>query len=135
MGKTVLLAESYAERLFDYRPVDRLGNADALYALREPVAARDIDWHRDAARAVLDASGGYPYFLQQFGKAVWDVAAGPDAITPEDAAIGIAEGQRQLDAGFYSSRWERATKAERELLHAMASADGAVSINPAIGAS
>lgn len=71
-----------------------------------------------------DASGGYPYFLQQFGKAAWDIAAGPDVVTAEDATIGITDGQRQLDTGFYASRWERATKAERELLRTMAADDG-----------
>lgn len=113
-------AESYAERLFDYRHVDRLADADALFALLEPAALREVDWRPEAARAVLDASGGYPHFIQQFGKAVWDAAAGPDVISAEDAAVGIADGRRQLDAGFYASRWERATNAERELLRAMA---------------
>ena len=116
-------AESYAERLFDYRAIDRLLEDDALVALSEPAAAQGVRWTPEAARAVLVDSGGYPYFLQQFGKSVWDAAAGPPTITLEDATIGIAEGQRQLDVGFYSSRWERATNAERELLRAMA-ADG-----------
>ena len=55
---------------------------------------------------------------------MWDAAVGPGLVTPEDAAVGIADGQRQLDVGFYSSRWERATKMERELLRAMAADDG-----------
>ena len=76
---------------------------------------------------MLDESGGYPYFLQQFGKTVWDAAAGPDTIDLDDATIGVAEGQQQLDIGFYTSRWERATKAEREFLRAMAPDDGAPS--------
>lgn len=117
-------AESYAERLFDYRSVDRLADADAIVALEDPAAIHDVAWEADAEQFVLDESRGYPYFLQQFGKSVWDAAAGPDTITLEDATIGIAEGQQQLDVGFYSSRWERATRAERELLAAMAPDDG-----------
>lgn len=117
-------AESYAERLFDYRLIDRLGDHDALFALTEPAATQDVSWEPDAARFLLDESGGYPYFLQQFGKTVWDAAAGPETITLEDASIGITEGQQQLDAGFYSARWERATKSEREFLVAMAADDG-----------
>lgn len=117
-------AESYAERLFDYRLIDRLADHDALFALTEPAAARQVAWNRDAAQFVLGESGGYPYFLQQFGKNVWDAAAGPDTITLEDATIGVTEGQQQLDVGFYSSRWERATKAEREFLRAMALDEG-----------
>jgi hypothetical protein len=117
-------AESYAERLFDYRVIDRLPEADAIFALTEPAAAQDVTWDRDAVQFVLDESRGYPYFVQQFGKTIWDAAAGPDTITLDDATIGIAEGQQQLDVGFYASRWERATKAEREFLRAMALDDG-----------
>ncbi len=117
-------AESYAERLFDYRVVDRLTDEHAVVALAEPAADRDVSWDADAVQFLLDESSGYPYFLQQFGKAVWDAAAGPSRITLEDATIGVAEGQQQLDAGFYSSRWERATKAEREFLRAMALDEG-----------
>lgn len=117
-------AESYAERLFDYRTIDRLRRDDAIYALTAPAEKRDVAWDNDAIEFVLDESRGYPYFLQQFGKTVWDAAAGPDHITLADATFGIAEGQQQLDVGFYASRWERATKAEREFLRAMAADDG-----------
>lgn len=117
-------AESYAERLFDYRRIDRLSTEDARIALTEPASAQQVTWDRDAMQFVLDESRGYPYFLQQFGKTVWDASAGPDAIALDDATIGVAEGQEQLDTGFYSSRWERATKAERAFLAAMAPDDG-----------
>lgn len=117
-------AESYAERLFDYRVVDRLGEDDAVVALFEPAATQQVTWEPDAAQFLLGESGGYPYFLQQFGKTVWDAAAGPVTITLVDATIGISEGQQRLDLGFYSSRWERATKAERAFLHSMAPDDG-----------
>lgn len=112
-------AESYAERLFDYRIVDRLAPSAAMYALTAPAATQHVTWDAAAAQFVLDESGGYPYFLQQFGKTVWDAAAGPDVIMFDDATIGVTEGQQQLDSGFYSSRWDRATKAEREFLRAM----------------
>ena len=46
------------------------------------------------------------------------------AIALDDATIGVADGQEQLDIGFYSSRWERATKAERKFLRAMSADDG-----------
>lgn len=120
-------AESYAERLFEYRIIDRLTDADAHHALIAPSEAQGVGWDDDAARFVLGESGGYPYFLQQFGKTVWDAAAGPDRINLDDATFGVSDGQRQLDAGFYASRWERATTAERAFLRAMAGDDGAPS--------
>lgn len=116
-------AESYAERLFDYRPVDRLDDHDASFALVKPAEDEDVTWMPDAIEFVLAESGGYPYFVQQFGKTIWDAAVS-SPITLDDAMEGVVEGQRQLDSGFYSSRWERATKAERELLRAMARDEG-----------
>jgi hypothetical protein len=120
-------SESYAERLFEYRPVDRLNDASAELALTKPASDEGVEWHADAARFVLDESRGYPFFIQQFGSSVWDAAIGDIAITQDDALIGVTEGQRQLDAGFYASRWERATRAERALLRAMSDDDGAPS--------
>ncbi len=120
-------AESYAERLFDYRSIGRLTREDAIYALTAPAADRQVTWDTDATEFVLAESGDYPYFLQQFGKTVWDAAAGPDRITLDDATFGIADGQQQLDIGFYASRWERATRAERAFLRAMAIDDGEAS--------
>ena len=117
-------AESYAERLFDYRTIDRLKRSDSIYALTAPAQERHVIWDAAAIEFVLDESGGYPYFLQQFGKTVWEAAVGPDSITLDDATFGIAEGQQQLDLGFYASRWERATKAERDFLRAMAVDNG-----------
>lgn len=123
LPKDLAEAESSAERLFDYRMIDRLPIDAARIALTEPAAIQNVEWDAAAAQFVLDESSGYPYFLQQFGKTVWDAAAGPHVIDLDDATIGIAVGQQELDTGFYSSRWERATKAEREFLRAMA-ADG-----------
>ncbi|HET7397356.1 MAG TPA: ATP-binding protein [Intrasporangium sp.] len=116
-------ARSYAERLFTYRPIAPLSDAASREALTEPATAEGVTWHTDAMVHVTSAAGGYPYFLQEFGQATWRVADG-DEITADDARIGVAEGTRQLDAGFFRARWDRATPGERDYLRAMA-VDGA----------
>lgn len=116
-------AESYAERLFDYRIVDRLDREAAATALTGPARQAGAEWSSAAIEFVESESGGYPYFLQQFGKTTWDAAVGP-GIDLEDAVLGVAEGQRALDTGFFSARWERATRAERAFLLAMADDNG-----------
>jgi hypothetical protein len=105
-------ARSYAERLFEYRPIGALGPADASIALTRPAADVDVTWNDDAVSAVVEGSSGYPYFLQEFGKAAWDYAPGP-AITLDDAAVGIRAGTESLDHGFFRSRWERVNASER----------------------
>lgn len=119
-----LLAEarSYAERLFAYRPIGPLGSEAAAIAVTRPAASQDISWSDAAVEIVVKAADGYPYFLQEFAKATWDYAPGP-AIKPADARLGVRAGGDKLDAGFFASRWKRATPTERDYLQAM-SIDG-----------
>lgn len=113
-------AKSYAERLFDYRPVDKLSVSAAEVALTEPATAEGVTWEPIAVAAVIAAADGYPYFLQEFGSATWEQAPGPESISLTDAQNGIRLGQADLDGGFFRSRWDRATLAERSYLVAMA---------------
>ena len=57
-------------------------------------------------------SGGYPYFVQAYGKAAWDHAPG-SPITDADVAVAAPEAEAELAVGFFGSRYERATPAER----------------------
>jgi hypothetical protein len=113
------LAKSYAERLYQYAPVDRLRDADARAALERPAEIEGVEWSSLAAQSVLDAAAGYPYFIQQFGQSTWDAAV-DSPISLTDAEEGIRLGREKLDIGFFLARWERATPAEREYLTAMA---------------
>ena len=69
--------------------------------------------------ALYAATDGYPYFVQAYGKAVWDVAP-RSPVTPGDVAVAVPEAEAELAVGFFGSRFERATPAEREYLRAMA---------------
>jgi hypothetical protein len=64
-------------------------------------------------------TGGYPYFVQAYGKASWDVAP-HSPITADDVRVAAPEADTELAVGFFGSRYERATPAEREYLRAMA---------------
>lgn len=112
-------ARSYAERLFAFRPIGPLDPRAATRAVTRPAESQNASWSRRAADAVVEAAGGYAYFLQEFAKASWDYAPGP-TISLDDARVGIRAGREKLDAGFFRSRWNRATPAEREYLRSMA---------------
>jgi hypothetical protein len=112
-------SKSYSERLFRYVRIDRLDRADADHAVLAPVAREDAGITDEALDALYDAAGGYPYFIQAYGKAAWD-AAPSDPITAEDVGVAAPEAEAELAVGFFGSRYERATPAEREYLRAMA---------------
>ncbi|MFC4005360.1 AAA family ATPase [Prauserella oleivorans] len=112
-------SKSYSERLFRYTRIDRLSRDDADRAVLAPVQREDAEITPDALDALFSASGGYPYFIQAYGKAAWD-AAPSNPITEEDVRVAAPEAQAELAVGFFGSRYERATPAEREYLRAMA---------------
>ncbi len=112
-------SKSYSERLFRYVRIDRLDRDEVNQAVLAPVARELAGIVPAALDALFEASGGYPYFIQAYGKAAWD-AAPADPITAEDVAMAAPEAEAELAVGFFGSRYERATPAEREYLRAMA---------------
>ena len=112
-------SKSYSERLFRYSRIDRLDRAAADAALALPAEDEGAGFTSDALDAMYAATGGYPYFIQAYGKAVWDLApASP--MTAEDVSVAAPEAESELAVGFFGSRFERATPGEREYLRAMA---------------
>jgi hypothetical protein len=118
-------SKSYAERLFRYVVVDRLTRDAADRALRVPASSEGVDFEPDALAELHRLTDGYPYFVQAYGKATWDVAPDtPIRVTDVREAAPVAEDE--LAVGFFGARYERATPAEREYMRAMADlgADG-----------
>ena len=112
-------AKSYAERLFEFAPVDRLDDDDARNALTVPASREGVAFNADAISEVLRRTNGYPYFLQEWGKHCWDVAdASP--IELHDARRATAEALAELDASFFRVRFDRLTPSQKRYLRAMA---------------
>lgn len=112
-------SKSYSERLFRYTRIDRLDREDAERAVLTPIEREDAGIEPDALDALYQVSGGYPYFVQAYGKSAWDTAP-KDPITAADVRLAAPEAEAELAVGFFGSRYERATPAEREYLRAMA---------------
>lgn len=120
-GLPALLAgsRSYAERMFNYRRIDRLDRAAAAAAFEEPARKVEGAFAPDALELLVTESGQYPYFIQEFGASMWQIAE-RSPFSVSDARVAAVHGIARLDAGFFPSRWERATPAERDYLTAMA---------------
>ena len=112
-------SKSYSERLFRYARIDRLDRDAADQALIAPAEREDVIFKQDALDALYAAADGYPYFVQAYGKVTWDVAAA-SPVTAADVAVAAPEAEGELAVGFFGSRYERATPAEREYMRAMA---------------
>lgn len=112
-------AKSYAERLFDYPAVGPLDAAAARQAISKPVVDEQGTVADDALDAIVAATSGYPYFLQEWGKHAWRVAD-VFPIDLADVRQATVEATKALDQNFFRVRFDRLTRREQEYLRAMA---------------
>ena len=116
----LMSAKPYADRLFQYLELGRLSAAAARSALIAPAATRDVGYDESAARRVVDESAGYPYFIQEYGRELWNHAeASPISRGDVDAVREIVTDS--LARNFFGTRFQLATDAEQRYLAAMAS--------------
>jgi hypothetical protein len=112
-------AKSHAERLFTFPAIGVLAPSDAREALARPASDEGVTYATDALDEAVLISGGYPYFLQELGYAVWTVAAGP-TISRDDVVAAVPAYEAKLDQSFFRVRLDRATGLQRAYLRAMA---------------
>ncbi len=112
-------AKSYAERLFNFPLVGPLDAAAARDAIAVPAAQQQVAFEPGALERIVQETQGYPYFLQEWGKHVWDVAS-RSPITLLDMAQASAVAIVALDESFFRVRFDRLTPTEKRYLRAMA---------------
>lgn len=111
--------KSYAERLFEFIPVDRLDREAARAALIVPAEKEGATFNDEAVAEIIRQTHGYPYFLQEWGKHSWDIAeASP--IRLNDAREATSAALAELDASFFRVRFDRLTPSEKQYIRAMA---------------
>lgn len=116
-------AKSYAERLFVFPAIGALSKENSIRAIRVPLEGAKVRINDDAADFVYMRSGGYPYFIQEWGYQLWNFVQ-EEPITLADARNVDLAVTEKLDMSFFRVRVERLTQAERSMLMAMASLDG-----------
>ena len=70
----LMRAKPYADRLFEYRELGRLRDVEARVALVKPASALGVEFNKNAAMEVVRLAAGYPYFLQEYGRELWNAA-------------------------------------------------------------
>jgi hypothetical protein len=112
-------AKSYAERLFEFRQIGALPEADARQAIVAPAERAGCGYAEDAVTEIITQTEGYPYFLQEWGKHAWDNAS-QSPIALADVIDATATALSDLDASFFRVRLDRLAPAEKQYLRAMA---------------
>lgn len=112
-------AKSYAECLFKFPSIGSLPPAEGVQALVEPAQSRGLDYLPEAAAEVVSYTEGYPYFLQEYGKTLWDAASSSPIHV--DLVMDVRPSvESKLDGSFFRVRAERSTELELQYLRAMA---------------
>lgn len=117
-------SRSYAERLFTFLEVGPLTPDAARRAIVEPLAPYSFNIEESALQIVLTESGGYPFFLQIFGRELW-LAADERRIDLDVAHRALTAGLQEMDRGIFRARWDRTTAEERDYLRAMVATNSA----------
>lgn len=112
-------ARSYAERLFEFPVLSSLPPAEAAAAIVVPAREFGVELTSDAVDRVVTESGGYPYFLQEWGYHVWN-AAPSTPIAADDVRAARSSVIGTLDRDFFRVRFDRLTPKEKDYLRAMA---------------
>lgn len=111
--------KSYAERLFDFIEIDSLSNEEAKLALTEPAKRFKINYTDEAVNKIIEITQGYPYFLQEYGKWVWECKQEESIIDIKIVDKAYDKFEQSLDKAFFKVRHDRATAREIEFMTAM----------------
>jgi hypothetical protein len=112
-------AKSYAERLFQFPMIGQLSEPEAAEALIKPAGRQNVVYEPDALKTIVEYTQGYPYFLQEFGKLVWDRAP-TSPITREVVDETQEAVEAKLDSSFFRVRTDRVPELELQYMRAMA---------------
>jgi AAA ATPase domain len=112
-------AKSYAERLFQFPRIGELGWDEAADALIKPAEELGVEYAPEAVSAIIEYTQGYPYFLQEYGKLVWDYASEAH-ISVDDVRESQDAVEAKLDSSFFRVRTDRVTELELQYMRAMA---------------
>ena len=80
---------------------------------------KGVEIEDSALDLVVEQTRCYPYFLQEWGKHLWDVAIS-SPITASYVEIASVQAIAGLDESFFRVRFDRLTPAGRKYLRAMA---------------
>lgn len=115
-------ARTYSERMFRVVELRRLSDAASREAIRRPIedARCPVKLSDRSVEDIVQASRGYPYFIQYICREVYDVfiqksGQGDQLFAPH------REIMRKLDTDFFAGRWAQATDRQRDLMWVAAS--------------
>lgn len=112
-------SKSCAERFFAFPDIGALSEADANQAISEPAVQEGVTLTASALTETYRLTKGYPYFIQEWGYQMWNLAVSSpiELELVQSAAEAVV---KRLDQNFFRVRFDRLTPGEKNFLRAMA---------------
>lgn len=110
--------KSYAERLFRYKIIDSLSREESKVAIIEPARQFFVEYTDDALDCIISVTKGYPFFIQQLCQVVYD-ETDQKVIQLTDVQRNLEKFFSILDEGFFKSRYDRCSEADKKFIFAM----------------
>ena len=112
----LVLARTFAERMFTVVSLDPLTEGDTAQAISKPTRKHPVQFSPETIHGIWEITAGYPYFIQYICRETYDVwlQALSEGGTP--GFIPLDEILRKLDTDFFAGRWAKATDRQRALL-------------------
>ncbi len=112
-------SKSYSERMFATQELGNLRPPEDRAALVDPAVRLGRRYADEVVDAVMEDSGGYPFFIQVYGDALW-TGSHAEMISMTDFRRLRPRILTTLDAGFFRARYVRASPNERQLMRNIA---------------
>ncbi len=115
-------ARTFAERMFRVLFLDRLNTKDSKDAIVKPISDTNcpVTLSESGIQQIIEASGGYPYFIQFICREVYDAYLQRVETNKSTNDISVEDITRKLDTDFFAGRWARVTDRQRHLLQVIA---------------
>lgn len=125
------LAKSYSERMFQAEVLDALTPPEDLFAFIRPLTECHRAFEPGLGELVRADTNGFPFHIQFFGALIWDSLPVEEPMTCTHFLSLRPAILDALDHAFFDARLARTSRAERQLLWAIA-ADGEVATASAV---
>lgn len=113
---TMTESKTYAERMFDFKPIGSLKYDDAVKAILNPAKPFNIKYTENSLHEIYNITGGYPYFIQLLCYLLVEETADINLETVNKVKDLFFE---NLDDSFFRIRFDKCTKKEQEFMFAM----------------
>lgn len=112
-------SKTYAERMFEFKEISSINYEETRKAILKPAIPLNITYEETALQKIYEITEGYPYFIQEFCKVIWDNIEATDIITLKNVENNIELFYKILDEGFFRTRFNKCTDREKEFIYAM----------------